>query len=348
MHRGMRRISLLAVFAWSLACGGGSNSGGGSYSSSDLAGTWMMNAIASGPGAPWWERGELTVAANGSFSGTLADDTGASDSQNGTLVITSAGAVTMSISTTGQGAMDAHGSVIAMTSTWTGGSPGTTDLGLVVKEASGATLADLAGTWEMHILASGPGAPWWERDHATIASDGTISGTWEQAGGASGTLSGTLSITSAGVVAMSTAPTFSGILDAGRTVLVGTSSWTDAPPHTAALFVGVKLAGTYALSDLAGTWQSNALATGPGAPWWERAHALVGADGTFSATVTESDLSTRSKTGSWALSPAGILTGGGDAFQGALDAGKTVFVGTGTWDSGSPGTTEMKVAVKLR
>ena len=41
---------------------------GASYSMADLAGTWESNSFVSGPGAPWWERGTITIKPTGKFA----------------------------------------------------------------------------------------------------------------------------------------------------------------------------------------------------------------------------------------------------------------------------------------
>lgn len=46
------------------------------YTLADLSGNWEVNSLASGPGAPWWIRISLNIAADGSFSGTETDSDG--------------------------------------------------------------------------------------------------------------------------------------------------------------------------------------------------------------------------------------------------------------------------------
>ena len=46
-------------------------------------------------------------------------------------------------------------------------------------------------------------------------------------------------------------------------------------------------AAAYQQTDLQGTWEVSTLASGPGAPWWERAHATIASDGSFTAFTTE-------------------------------------------------------------
>ena len=59
----------------------------------DLTGTWNFNSFVSGPSAPWWERGTLTVAQDGTFSGSGTESNGNTDSPAGSFSISSNGIV---------------------------------------------------------------------------------------------------------------------------------------------------------------------------------------------------------------------------------------------------------------
>ncbi len=304
--------------------------------------------IASGPGAPWWERGALTVAADGSVTGVLTENSGNPDPQATTLHVSSVGDVTVGLSTVAGGVMDLDKSVMVMTDTWSASSPGTTGLSVFLKRAATSSLAELAGTWQLFGLATGPGAPWWERAQATIGADGSVDVTTTESTGASGAFSATFALSSAGVLTLAGSPGFRGVLDAGKTVLVSTDTWGTGSPGTSELKVGVKKAGSYAPSDVAGTWVLLSLASGPGAPWWRRARATIAADGTFAATATDNAGGSTSLTGQLGLSSDGAVTlHGASVLLGAMDAHKTVMVWTDTWSSQSPGTTELTVAVKV-
>ena len=98
------------------------------------------------------------------------------------------------------------------------------------------------------------------------------------------------------------------------------------------------------VADLAGTWEINSLASGTDAPWWERGTLTVNSDGTSTGSMTESDASTSTPSGTLSISNDGIITLQGSAtLQGSMDSGKTVMVWTDTWGSG---TTEIKVITK--
>lgn len=318
------------------------------YQQGDLQGTWESNGLASGPGAPWWERAHVTIAADGSFTASTTESNGGGDTFQGSFSLSSAGIVTVPGSSTFRGVLDAGKTVMATTDTWSSGSPGTTEMKVVVKTAGTYGLSELQGAWEFNAIASGPGAPWWERGRFTVAADGSFSGTLTDNEGQSDPQAGVFSISPDGIVTLTGSSTARGVVDADRSVLVMTSTWTGGSPGTTDLSVGVKMAETYSLADLAGTWESSGLATGPGAPWWDRGRLTVAADGSFTGSTIESGGGGGPISGTFSISPEGVITlAGSDTERGVLDAGKTVIVWTSIWSADSPGTTELDVATKM-
>ncbi|RNC67606.1 MAG: hypothetical protein ED859_13590, partial [Desulfuromonadales bacterium] len=293
----------------------------------------------------------MTVNPDGTFTATTIESDGSTDNLSGTLSISSDGIVTLQGDPENiKGSLDSGKTVMAWTGTWDSGSVGTTELKVFTKKAASYSLSDLVGTWEGNSLASGPGAPWWERSTMTVNADGTFTATTIEYDGSTDNLSGILSISSDGIVTVQGDPeSLKGSLDSGKTVMAWTGTWDSGSVGTTELKVFTKKAASYSLSDLVGTWEGNSLASGPGAPWWERSTMTVNADGTFTATTIESDGSTDNLSGTLSISSGGIVTVLGDpeGLKGSLDAGKTVMTWTGTWDSGSVGTTELKVFTSI-
>jgi len=100
--------------------------------------------------------------------------------------------------------------------------------------------------------------------------------------------------------------------------------------------------------DLAGTWESNSLASGPGAPWWFRASWTVDAGGNMSGSGTESDGGTGNFSGIFTSSSDGWLRLNG--IEGisnnplcSIDSKATVLVCSETWNDG---TTNLIVGMK--
>ena len=317
------------------------------YQQPDLQGRWEFNSIASGPGAPWWERAQMSVAPNGSFTALTSDQAGGSGNVLGTFALSSAGIVTIAGAGVFRAALDQGTSVLAGTDTWSGFGAGTTELRVGLKMSPYYSASDLAGAWELNIIASGPGAPWWQRGRITVAANGSFTGTFIDHAGQSDPAAGSLALSSAGVVTFSGSAVARGALDVGKTVFAMTNTWTGFAAGTAELSVGVKMAASYTLADLAGTWDVNGFATGPGAPWWTRSHITIAADGSYTSANTESNGTITNTSGTLSITSAGVITrSGSTSSRGVLDADKTVMVWTNLWTAGAPGTTQLEIATK--
>jgi uncharacterized repeat protein (TIGR03803 family) len=291
-----------------------------------LAGTWNANFIVSGTDAPEWERGTLTMNPDGTLSGvSITDNNGNPDqviNSDASAFWSSPGGLFL---TTGQPnnilcQIDSGNTVIACTQTdFSNGSP---RLLMFTKQASSCSLADLTGAWEGNFLtSSGQYSGAAETDSLTVNSNGT----WTDST-TSGT--GTWSISSTGVITNPSDSSFSGVMDADKTVMVATSG---ANINPAVLGVYAKQAASYLPADLAGTWQGNSLSM-----WtWERDTLTINEDGTFTMSYTANDGSTNNNiTGTATLSPNGAVTlvvntePSQSIIYGDMAADKTVMVTT--------------------
>jgi len=213
---------------------------------------------------------------------------------------------------------------------------------IFTKRAASYSMADLAGSWEGNFLiSSGQTSGGLVTVSDTISSDGTFTGTVTVDGGTPTAISGQMAISPSGVITCLSGscldPTYESFMNAGKTVTVGTSG-------AALLQVFTKKAASYSMADLAGPWNGNSLASGPGAPWWERSTGTIEPDGTFTGSTTQSDGSTKNKTATFTLSSDGVITTpSSSTASGVMDADKTVMVITDTW---SDGTAEIKIFTK--
>lgn len=320
------------------------------YAPADLAGSWEIHDLASGPGAPWWYRGRAAIAADGSFTGSFLDSGGGSEAASGTFGLSTPGELTLSVNASARGAMDLHRTVMAFTATWAGGSPGTTELAVALKAAGSYAAADLAGTWESSSLATGPGAPWWERARVLVAADGSFTASTAESDGTTGSITapaGTVVLSADGILTGS--GEFRGAMDAGKTVMAITDTWTTGSPGTTEMKLWVRVGASYSLADLAGTWKGFGIASGSDEPWWERLDLAVAADGSWSSSAAYSDGSGSTATGSLAIDSGGVVSiAGRTSFRGVMDAGKTVIVATETWPVSSGTTTQLQILVRAR
>ncbi len=317
------------------------------YSQADLSSDWGVNALATGPAAPWWQRGSMSVGSDGSYSMNTSEndsETGDVDTSTGTIHITADGV----LSDTGSnwsGALDAGKTVIVGTSTWDAeedDETGSSDMTVCTKKAQTYSLGDLEGTWQVNTLASGPFVSWSGSGTFDIASDATFTYSAIDNQQIDFTLTGSLDLSDDGILLLLDDITFEGRIDADKTVMVATLTW---PEGTSEMMVFTKKAASYSQGDLEGTWAVYSLASGLGAPYWYRATATVDANGSFSGPATVYDGGgTTSDTISGSLS---ISADGAMDNNGHLDAGKTVMSFSYNWPDAESGTTEMSIWLKL-
>jgi len=331
-----------------------------------LAGNWNFNSIVSGPSAPWWERGTLTVASDGTFSGSGTESNSSSSSNtvslSGSFSI-SANGIVMTLKgqpNTGPCWIDSSNTLMTCTQTLNDGSANLTILTL---QPSLYSLSDLADTWEGNILSSGftpstgstgskGSTAFWERESETINSDGTFTGSYTKSDKSTGTLSGTLSVSTDGITCVKGCPdasNFAATVNTANTIMVGTSgavTTTSTNPATtttddANLIILTEQNTSFTIDNLAGTtystWQGSGLASGPSAYWWENDSLTIYANGTYSFAWNGSNGQSGTENGTVSISSEGIITLNnlGSTTVGVIDPSSTVMVFTGTWTDGT-------------
>ncbi len=191
-----------------------------------------------------------------------------------------------------------------------------------------------------------------------VKPDGEYTGSLIRSDGSSGILSGSLSISSDGVITCVAGscldPNFESFMDANKSVIVGTSA-ADPAGQDVLLRVLTKKGAAYSMADLAGTWKANSLASGPGAPWWERMTTTVRLNGKFTSSGTTNGGGVDNGSGDFSISPGGVISlvikgkhgTKSRTVVGVMDATKTVFVGTSTWAGDTdPGTADLFIGTK--
>ncbi len=336
------------------ACGDDSPSGPGDgtiiYVTSDLAGNWRFNSLASGPGEPWWERAEAVIQANGRVTATTLDSHSETDAIVADFAVARDGIVTMDGSSTLRGHLGRDHSLLVLTDRWPGAPyTGTTELKVGVKMGTGYVTRDLGGTWRLSTIASGPGAPWWRRGIVNLTAEGLLDFAFDTSNDMQSTGSTEMTLGANGVATASLFPGAVWAMDATRTLLVATATWPTTWPGTTELNVMVKAPTTCRLADLAGRWECSALATGPGAPYWARASLTIDAAGHYAGTSSTSvGGPATAVSGTLAVTDVGIVSQAGRPdFLGYLNADRTVLVTTDTWAAGATGTTELALWTRL-
>jgi len=298
------------------------------YATANLAGTWDVSGLATGPDAPYWARGSLTIQSNGSFSGSITDIDGANDNVAGKLAVSSSGIVTCTSSQCPlqfQGALDAGKTFMAITYT---GENGTTELLLGTKRGGSYAQADLAGAWEIGDMVSVQAFPWWIRGAVDVLANGATSGDVTASDGHVESVSLTLALSGKGSLTCTSGceDTPKGALDSEKTLATATYTGDDGAAH---LMVMCRKGASYTQADLTGTWQLNSVLSGQEAPRWLRGAIVVQSGGAFSGSLSQSSGGNENVTGTFTLSSDGIVTASDDdQFRCAMDAGKTVFVCT--------------------
>jgi hypothetical protein len=202
-----------------------------SFSTADLTGTWYSSLISSGT-SPEWCRSKFSVNSVGTFTmleNLCSDnDTTLSATMNG--AITSGGEVTFPALPSYHGYMSKTKDLVFMTSTSTNGSDNTYQFNVFNKLDSSVSFsgADLAGTWNMHMLGSG-GTPPLQQGvwvHGAVNINGSGVATWTSItrsnGDSSLPPSGSLSITSSGVVSDPGSASFQGAMSADKRTIFAT------------------------------------------------------------------------------------------------------------------------------
>jgi hypothetical protein len=210
----------------------------------------------------------------------------------------------------------------------------------------------VAADWEANMLDGGPTNPSWMRiSGETIDSNGIFQGSYSDSNADTTNLSGQVAISTNGEVTCVSGdcpdPNWISFMDAGKSVVVGMYG-VSATTADAVLTVFTKMAPSYSMSDLAGTWQMNTVCSGPDAPWWERGTINVNPNGSFTYSGTESSSSKTDKgTGIFSISSDGVITSSSfnSTFRAVMNAGKTVMVFTSTFHDGS-GSTQIAIATK--
>ena len=275
---------------------------GVSYQASDLQGTWYRQRISSGP-SPEWNRATLTIEAAGNNLGAWESSSGGSGTFSNVLTLLGNGEVRVP----GRDyrlflTPDKHMLV------GVGKDPsGNPVLSLSLRQGSGFTTSDLAGTWKGFSLETGSFQGW---GHSTvvISASGALTFNGSYSGGDSETFIGKVNMSGTGLVALQEDPSAKGQLNRDKNVLVFTSGEKNNP----IMMVFIKQGQSYQQSCLTGSWLDYELFTGAWQGWEESAIDIDGS-GNFDFFMLDSEGTTETGT----IGPVGMLSSGQLSFEGA-------------------------------
>jgi len=299
------------------------------FSTSDLAGTWHGHGLSSGLGSEnnGWVIYTLVSDTSGNISITYTESEGDSGTTSGKINISNNGILTDSEGGVFQGVMNNSKNIIVATDTW---DPGENALTIFVKDGGHFSTSDLAGPWYGHALESGSQSMW---VRYTLISDvsGNVSITVTESEGDTGTERKKISIANNGILTLTGASNFHGVMNSEKNIVVATNT---PDPGEFALIVFVKGGGQFSTSDLAGTWYGHSLESGSGNRWG-RITMTADNSGDFTATDVDSEGDSGSGGGKISISNGGILTiDETQGFLGVIGNDKSIIVATENEDPG--------------
>ena len=197
--------------------------GGGTFSQSDLTGTWYAHCLTSGS-EEVWQYGTVTIDGAGNVSVQITDSDGDYESANNvaSVSISGNGILSDALEPSFHGVMSSDKNIVVFTETWEGGDPYA--LMFLVKSGGSFTLTDLEGTWHGHTLVSGSGWQGWEYSTITIDGAGVASASFTDSEGGSDSGSETLSIDSNGIISVSGVSTSHGAMSLDKNLAVFTET----------------------------------------------------------------------------------------------------------------------------
>lgn len=312
------------------------------FATTDLQGTWNYHGVTSGDSPAWlgWFYGQGDFDSSGvlTYTSYLNSDGGSSLTSAGTYSVSTDGIITHSTNSTLHGAMNQGKDFIVRTLTWGGTeleANKLTKMTVFTKSGGTYTTADLQGTWDAHCVSSGDSPQWLGWCHSQASVDSSGNATWlsfTDSSGNSAPPSTTLSISSDGIITESAWAYFHGTMNSNKDLIVGTLG--DSSNNDGYIFVIFqKASGTFAQSDLTGTWNYHYIATGDSPQWtgWVYGQVSFDSSGNLTGTGYDSDGGTESPGGTFAISTGGVITdttGGNPTFHAVMSSGKDIVIGT--------------------
>ena len=324
------------------ACGGGGSSSSADFTTSDLSGTWYFHGASCGGTAEGTIRGTIVLNSSGQVTGgSYTHSNGAVASlTGGTITIDGSGVISGSITTDvgvdvsiASGKMDSSKNIISFVD-----STNDDEFDFIIAIRSGGTFAtsDLPGTWHFHGASSGGTAEGTIRGTIVLDSSGQVTGgSYTHSDGAVASLTGgTITIDGSGVISGSITTDVdvvvsitSGKMYFLKNIISFVDSMNDGEFD---FIIAIKSGGTFATSDLPGTWYFHGASSGGTAEGTIRGTIVLNSSGQVTGgSYTHSDGAVVSLTGGTiTIDGSGVISG-----SITTDTGVDVSITSGKMDS---------------
>jgi hypothetical protein len=298
---------------------------GSSFATADLAGTWDVHALNVGRPPVWlgWSHFELRIDDHGNgwmVPGTYLNSSGETDAASTvTMTVAENGIVSMIFPAVDADNCNVHGvlspnkRLVVMTMDDEGG------CGLsILQKRTGVVFSadDLAGTWSMNAVGIGasPDSSWqgWTYGDMTIDAKGAfleVPGSSRDSSGYSpGVGSGTMTLTSGGLLGVEGRPLMHGTLSDNTDLAVFTHTDPEHPSDYGLSICQRRSSIPLTRSDLSGVWRLHGLST-EGGTWanWVYGTWTVHADGTSNGLLYKSDGTTSPLGGTVTVASYGVF-----------------------------------------
>jgi len=193
---------------------------GGSFTQSDLEGTWYGHSLVTGS-SPGWEHSEFAIDASGDGQFSITDDDGDKETYTGVKAnLSSEGIITIDGSDSFRGILSPNRNVMVAIE-----SPQENEyyMRVFVKSGAGFNVSDLEGEWRENCLYAGDES-YWERAAISVDGAGNFTSEWNDANGDSGVRTGTIELSPSGFMTVKDAPDLHGAISLDNMILALTNT----------------------------------------------------------------------------------------------------------------------------
>ena len=228
---------------------------GATYTQSDLTGTWYEHLLETG-GDEGWQHSTVTIDSGGNVSVDMTDSDGNTETMPnvGVVSINSAGIMSLAGNSNFHGAGSPDKNTAVRTDTDDGEYPAYS-MSFLVKTGGSFSISDMQGKWQGHSLTSAGTGNWQGWEHFTISIDalGNFSLQSIDSDNESDTASGTLDISSSGIITMNEeGSTLHGVLNLDKDIVALTQTDDTSSEYTLMILVKETDSAGFSAAPLSG------------------------------------------------------------------------------------------------